>query len=514
MRKSGWYFLPAAFFLYVNFAVSSVKPLFFSRLIYFLFLTFLFLILRRFNLDRIKILPPIVGGISLILFLYGIFQKFFLFPLYLNNVSLENNLYSQARISRIQSGRIFSIFALPTLYAIICALLIIFIFHYLLKTKNNKSKIFWGVLLLLGIFNLLLTQSFGGIIYISAGIFIYLLAAQILKFKYLAPAVMGLALFLFITIGLRFAEAREFEPIKLRFTNWTQAARIIGSSPFWGVGLGNYESKISYYTKADEAESIYAHNFFLQFIAETGMIIPCILLLLLLISGKKYLVLPDRQMYKEKNVYISTFLILLVYNAMDIGFYFFPAGIAAATALSQVYLHPRTRTDNQNQKPIKMKITWKLIPDGMIVIVFVMLSTVLVIETAADCYQKEADSLFSQKQFNEAETSYKKSLKINPFNYRSLVGCARIYILTGSVLKAETLLDQALALHPDHPLGNRLKSELEFKSNHFYRSFYHAAAAYQMYKINNEYRQWYEYLKHTLEGKLKGQDPEPGKTTQ
>lgn len=503
MRRSGWIFGPAAFFLFINFAVSSVKPLFFTRLIYFLFLVFLFLILRRFNLDNI--LPPIVGGVSLILFLYGIFQKFFLFPFYLNHINPGDNFYSQALITRIRSGRIFSLFALPTLYAIICAILIIFIFHYLLKADNKKNKIFWGILLLLGLFNLVLTQSFGGIIYISIGALFYLLLSQVLKFNYLAPAVMVLALFLFITVALRFSEAKELEPVKFRVSNWTQATRVINSSPFWGVGLGNYESKISYYTKSEEAKSIYAHNFFLQFTAETGIIIPCIILLFLLFSRKKWM-LADPQVIKEKNVYISVFLILLVYNAIDIGFYFFPAGIAASLALSQIYPH----NNNKNQKTKKMSIKLKQAPDLVIMIIFVLLSTLLVLETIADSYQKKADFLLSQEQYTDAVSNYNKSLKINPFNYKSMVGCGYAYFSTGSDLKANMVLDRALKLYPDSAFGNYLKSKLEFKTNRFYRSFYHATAAYRKNKMNNQYRQWYQYIKNNLETELKKQGAAPG----
>jgi tetratricopeptide (TPR) repeat protein len=498
MRRSGWIFGPAAFFLFINFAVSSVKPLFFTRLIYFLFFVFLFLILRRFNLDNI--LPPIVGGVSLILFLYGIFQKFFLFPFYLEHINAGDNFYSQALITRIRSGRIFSLFALPTLYAIICAVLIIFIFHYLLKAVNKKNKISWGILLLLGLFNLVLTQSFGGIIYISIGALIYLLLSQVLKFKYLAPAVMVLALFLFVTIALRFSEAKELEPIKFRVSNWTQATRIINSSPFWGVGLGNYESKISYYTKSEEAKSLYAHNFFLQFTAETGIIIPAIILLFLLFSRKKWL-LADPQVVKDKNVYISVFLILLVYNAIDIGCYFFPAGVAVSLALSRIYPH----NHNKNQKPKKMSIKLKQAPNLVVMIIFVLLSTLLVLETIADSYQKKADFLFSQEQYADAVSNYNKSLKINPFNYRSMIGCGYAYFSTGSDLKANIYLDRALKLYPDSAFGNYLKSKLEFKTNRFYRSFYHAAAAYRKNKMNNQYRRWYEFIKHNLETELKKQ---------
>lgn len=494
MRRSGWIFGPAAFFLFVNFAVSSVKPLFFTRLIYFLFLVFLFLILRRFTIDNI--LPPIVGGVSLILFLYGIFQKFLLFPFYLKHINPGDDFYSQALITRIQGGRISSLFALPTLYAIICAILIIFIFHYLLKADNKKNKISWGILLLLGLFNLVLTQSFGGIIYISIGVLIYLLLSQVLKFNYLAPAVMVLALFLFITVALRFSEAKELEPVKLRVSNWTQATRVIKSSPFWGVGLGNYESKISYYTKSREAKSIYAHNFFLQFTAETGIIIPCIILLFLLLSRKKWMP-ADPQAVKKKNVYISVFLILLVYNAIDIGCYFFPAGIAASLALSQIYPH------NHNKKTKKTSIKLKQTPDLVIIISFVLLSTFLVLETIADSFQKKADFLLSQEQYTDAVSNYNTSLHINPFNYKSMVGCGYAYFSTGSDLKANIYLDRALKLYPDSGFGNYLKSKLEFKTNRFYRSFFHATAAYRKNKMNNQYRKWYRYIKQNLETELK-----------
>lgn len=216
--------------------------------------------------------------------------------------------------------------------------------------------------------------------------------------------------------------------------------------------------------------------------------------------------LADPQVIKEKNVYISVFLILLVYNAIDIGFYFFPAGIAASLALSQIYPH----NNNKNQKTKKMSIKLKQAPDLVIMIIFVLLSTLLVLETIADSYQKKADFLLSQEQYTDAVSNYNKSLKINPFNYKSMVGCGYAYFSTGSDLKANMVLDRALKLYPDSAFGNYLKSKLEFKTNRFYRSFYHATAAYRKNKMNNQYRQWYQYIKNNLETELKKQGAAPG----
>jgi len=482
MKKSGWLLLPAAFFLLVNFAVSPVKILFFSRLIYFSLLFLLFLFLRRFSLD--KILPPIIGGVSFILFFYGIIQKFVLFPYYLSQITPGDNFYSQALVTRIKSGRIFSLFVLPTLYAIICTVLIIFIFHYFLTSTNKKIKAFWTLLLAAGLFNLLLTQSFGGVLYLSMGILLYLLFSGILKFRYLVPVLMALSLFLFIIIVLRFSEAKEFEPVKLRLSNWEQAGRIIKSAPFWGVGLGNYEAKISYYTLSSEAKSIYAHNFFLQFLAETGFIIPCVLLLFLLISGKKL----KPTDYKKKIVYISVFLVVLFYNVIDIGFYFFSAGITAAIALSQVY--PQKGEKIMPREDIRLK---------MMVIGLALLCLLMLGENISQNHRKTADFFYSQKDYENARQYYRKSFKINPFNYNSLVKYAEINFRFNNLWEAEKYLDKALKLYPDLALANYLKSQIRFKRQNLFESYYYSAAAYDKYKLNAQYKQWFEFMRQNLE---------------
>lgn len=475
MKKSSWMIVPAAFFFLFNFSISSYKTLFFLRLIYFLFLIFLFFFLRRFNLKRILI--PIVGGISLILFVYGILQKFILFPYYLRNLGNENNFYSQAFKTRLETGRVFSLFTLPSLYAIICAVLILFIFHYFLKSKKNK--IFWAILLILGIINIVLTQSFGGILYLSIGVSIYLFLSRILSFKYFAPVIMVLFLFFFIVTGLRYSEAKELEPVKLRFSNWKQAYRAIKSSPVLGIGLGNYESKISYFTLPGEAKSVYAHNFFLQFISEVGIIISFFILLILFLSIKR--LKPEN--YKEKVLYISAFIIMLVYNLIDIGFYFFSAGIITVVLVSQIY-------EKKNEK-YKLNLG-----------IFILLSIFLMVQTFSDNYQKKASFLLSQKSFEEAEVFYKKSLKINPFNFKSLTGLGNINLVKNKYLESEKYLDRSLKLYPDSAFANYLKSRLDFKKEHFLNSLYRASLAFNKNRLNLEYKRWYEFIKNNTQIEL------------
>ncbi len=504
MKKSGWLLLPAAFFLLVNFAVSPVKILFFSRLVYFLFLFFLFLILRRFSLD--KILPLIVGGISFILFTYGIIQKFVLFPFYLTRVSPGDNFYSQALVTRIKSGRIFSLFALPTLYTIICTILIIFIFHYFLTSTGKKIKVFWALLLAAGLFNLLLTQSFGGVLYLTVGILLYLLLSGILKWRYLLPILMTLSLFLFIITALRFSEARELEPLKLRWSNWAQAGRIIQSAPFWGVGLGNYEAVISYYSLPSEAKSLYAHNFFLQFPAETGLIIPCFLLLFISARGKKL----KPAHYKEKIVYISVFLVVLFYSTIDIGLYFFSAGITAAITLSQVYPspwrghqpHPLIAAEPVIKKDEKIT-PGKDIRLIMMMMGFALLCLLMLAESISQNHRQTADFFYSQKDYENARQYYRESFNINPFNYNALVKYAELCSRFNNAEEAEKYLDKALKLYPDLSLAHYVQSQIRFKRKKLFEAYYHSAAAYYKNQLNTQYKQWFEFLRQNLESYLR-----------
>lgn len=313
----------------LNFSVSGVKYLFFLSLAYFLFLVTLFFLCGRFRLE--KILAPISGGIALIVFGYGLVQKFLVFPLLLAHTELERSPYLETLRARVATGRIFAIFPLPTLYAMVCGLLLIFIVHYFFRAKG-RSRAFWFVLMLLGGANLLLTQSFGGILFFSAGIMFYLFASRLFKIKYLAPLLMVLALVFFLVTALRFSEARELAPAKLRFSNWLQAGRVIASAPLLGVGLGNYETTVPAHVHRDEPASIYAHNFFLQMTAEIGLPLFILFLVISFPLVKKHMADMIRP---ENSLFAAAAILILLFNLFDVGNYFFASGISFAIVFSR-----------------------------------------------------------------------------------------------------------------------------------------------------------------------------------
>ena len=485
MIKSSWYFIPAAFFLLINFLVSSVNVFFFWRLVYFLFFISLFFFLRRFDLN--KIIKFSVGGASLIIFFYGIIQKIILFPHYIRTLNPEDNFYSRAIISRVESGRIFSIFSLPALYAIICGIFIIFILHYLISSKN---KIFWGSLLLLGLVNLILTQSFGGLLYLSVGILFYLFMSGILKLKLLAPIVMVISLFFFIVAGLRFSEFKRLEPIKLRVSNWNQSMRIIKTSPLMGIGLGNYEAEISYHVRTGESSSIYSHNFLLQFVSETGLIFSVLILVILFFERKRFKP-PDS---KNRILYGSAFFILLFYNLLDIGLYFFSAALALIIVLSQIY-HNHSDRERIQVRGFKPNL-----------VLLLLLGALLTIQNIAAGFQKKGDFLLNQKDYVNSKISYQKCLAVDPLNFKSIMGLAFIEYEAKDFRVSEYHLQKALRIYPDSAFGHFLMSKIRFQENQFFNSFVHASKAYQKDRLNLQYQNWYIHLKDNLQKNIRVSD--------
>jgi len=443
------------------------------RLAYFLFLIAVFFLCSRLRLE--KILAPISGGIALIVFTYGIVQKFLIFPMILENYRAGPSFYSQALVARASSGRIFSIFPLPTLYAMVCGLLLIFIVHYLHHARG-PARIFWGMLLLLGAMNLVLTESFGGILFFTAGILFYLFASRTVRQRILAPLLMVLALVFFLVVALRFSEARELAPAKLRFANWQQAGRVISAAPVLGVGLGNYETTVPPHVKPDEPVSIYAHNFFLQMAAETGL--P--LLLFLVAIGLAWLKANLPAFLKPENaIFASASVLILLFNVFDIGNYFFAAGVSFAVVFSQVAVLPG--------KPRPRHLVAVALP-----------AMLLLVHAAAASRQRTGDLWLSRQEPGQAEFFYRAALKWEPFSYRAWLGLAHIAWQCGDREGADLALKKVLKIFPGQPYANYLFSVSSWRQGLHGTALVHARKAASGNASNKEYRKWHEVVKSDL----------------
>jgi tetratricopeptide (TPR) repeat protein len=463
--------------LLLNYSASEVKYLFFLRLAYFSLLFFLGVFLSRFRLH--KILAPLSGGIALIVFVYGIFQKFFLFPLILGQPGWDQSPYSQALRAKVAAGRIFAIFPLPTLYAMVCGLLLICIIHYFFQARGWQ-KAYWAGLFLLGGVNLFFTQSFGGIIFFTLGALFYLFVSGVFKFKYLAPLLMVVALLFSLVAGLRFSEARELKPVKLRFANWLQAGRVIAAAPLLGTGLGNYETAVPPQVYPGEPPSIYAHNFFMQMAAETG--VPWLLFFLLLAVPwiKKNF---RKLLLRDNALFTSLCILILFFNLFDVGNYFFAAGLCFAIAFSQVVAFAgRTRQG----------YFWPA----------VILAAVLLLNEIGVDRQVTADLRFSRGEYAAAEHDYRLALRINPYSYRALLGMAALAQKKAGLAGTEPIFEEILAVYPGQAYANFMLSQAAFRRGAYLTALVHSGRAAAANKKSKEYQRWYEFIKTNFADRL------------
>jgi tetratricopeptide (TPR) repeat protein len=457
----------------VNFSASEVKSLFVIRLAYFLFLLALYFLCVRFRVERI--MAPISAGIALVVFSYGIIQKLVLFPLALGQIGPGSSFYTQATRIRLASGRIFAIFPLPTLYAMVCGVLLIFITHYLYHSRG-LLRVFWAVLLLLGGCNLVLTESFGGILFFTAGILFYLFVSRIFKIKYLAPLIMVLALVFFVVIALRFSEAQELAPAKLRFANWQQAGRVIASAPLLGVGLGNYEAAVPPQVLPGEPTSIYAHNFFLQLAAEAGLPLFILLVVLCWPFLKKSL---GGLLRPENALFASACILILFFNLFDVGNYFFAAGVCFAVALSQVA---------PLEGPARLRHFAAV----------ALLAALLLANETGISRQRSGDLWLSRQDPARAEILYRSALKIAPFSYRSWLGLAHIAWERQDLPRTEAYAQRVLRLYPHQPYANYLLSLAAWHRGAYWTALVRAGQASVANRKNMNYQRWHETVQGTL----------------
>lgn len=387
---------------------------------------------------------------------------------------------SKVMRERVESGRIFSIFSLPTLYTFICAVLLLAIFHYLINSKGKGAKIFWIILFLTGIFNLVLTQSFAGILYLLVGFPVYLYLSGRSSLKFLLPLLTTLSMFLFIIVGLRFSEAKTLDPVKLRISNWNQAVRMIEARPFFGNGLGNYEPKISGFTLPGEARSIYSHNFILQITAEGGLIIVLLGLSLFVLLRKK--LVPEFN--EENGLYISILFIILLYNLIDIGLYFFSVSLIFSLILSQLY---------RKKEPL---------PKTAVIITLILIVPQLLIFISSSV-RKSGSFHLNFNRINKAEGYFLKSLRFNKFNHKSLMGLAKTFYAKRDIKKSNEYLKKAIELNDMNPYAHFLRSRILYLKKKYLSSFYHAGKSISLNSRNSEYKSWYDFLNTNLSKDLK-----------
>ncbi len=203
-------------------------------------------------------------------------------------------VYTQTGVGKIYFALNFAHNATGSVYAVVCVSLLVFF----LKEKILKIKILFIILLLINLLALLLTKNRAGYLgfFGAAIIVIWLNFKSIKKFSITIGALVVVTVPILFLTGVynRIIQILNFKgaTIIIRFYIWEKAWYLFSQSPIFGIGYGRfndvfnidrgvfdigrlrgYPGIVSFYMKQSFFfDSAHAHNSYLQFLTETGVI--------------------------------------------------------------------------------------------------------------------------------------------------------------------------------------------------------------------------------------------------
>ena len=241
---------------------------------------------------------------GIIISILALYQYFIGFS-HLHNFIKEQNITSPFVLDYLKQKRVFFPFVTPGILAGYLAMVAPLVLLY-------KRRAWLSIPLLCA---LLLTESLGAFISLFLAALVYVLLKNDFK-KTRGVFLLGLALFIPLVFFMRITSGKDhLSPlfsVLMRINYWQDTVEIIKLHPFLGVGLGNFNL----------VYSRYAHNFFLQFWAETGLLgIASLLWFIYAILASNINKIKNLADDKETLVLVSCVAAFVFHNLWDFSFF-------------------------------------------------------------------------------------------------------------------------------------------------------------------------------------------------
>jgi len=202
--------------------------------------------------------------------LWGIFQTTFSLAWTARYLRSLGQSGLDPMILRAESGRAFGPFLLPADLGIFLAMILPLTLLWLRSEPRRGGKIVAWCVLLIQILGLGASRSYGGVLSVLAAA---LLLLPISRVPGRVRIWLGLLVCSLASGGILFLlrGGEGFSPLFLRLENWVVALKVFRSHPLFGVGPGNFGDAVTRFLEPWMNETVYAHNSYLQFMAECGL---------------------------------------------------------------------------------------------------------------------------------------------------------------------------------------------------------------------------------------------------
>ncbi|MFQ5669628.1 MAG: O-antigen ligase family protein [Acidobacteriota bacterium] len=245
----------------------------------------LFAAARRVSPAEARGLLMLLAGGMAVLSLHGLWQYLVGFDRLLADRGLPAGV-----VERLQTYRVFGRSVLPSVFASLLFLALP-VSVGLASAARGLARLAWGMAALLSGVAVLLTRSHGALLAAALAAILWGAAGRGISRRWMlcGAAILVAGFFLVVQAreGVILSPANAQGPLALRGRNLIAATRMILQHPIAGVGGDGFGSAYPAYRRSGDNETRFAHNTYLQAVAEHGlpMLLPVALGLVMLLGA-------------------------------------------------------------------------------------------------------------------------------------------------------------------------------------------------------------------------------------
>jgi len=426
----------------------------------------------------------VVGGLTAA---RGLYQRWVTFPEALQTLAGAETAEASVLALRIATGRIFSTFLLPSAFAGFL-LLSLPLSLSLAMRSGIRHRWRWLALGSSGLQGvaLFLTFSHGAFLSLAVALCILGMLAAGPGVRRAVLLAVGATVLLLLAVVLVRGEAfigpsSETGPLAERLGNWQVAVAQIAEHPVAGVGWGAYGASYTRYQQPGMNQSRYAHNTYLQLVAEGGLLtLPLLVVFLLWVLRRVRTLAPG-----ERLLGLAVMAVLL-HNALD--FTLLLPGIAVPFFFVLACLVPR-------QPSVSREWSWVAARRTAVVFLALAVAGLTVTETVARRDFAQAQQQQLQGHGASAGAAIRRAVRWDPWNagYRDFL--ARWLLQqpggadAGSLKEARAAAQRAIRLAPSRPMHHATLEQVCLAAGDRGCAFREAALAAALFPMSAKYRQ-------------------------
>lgn len=245
------------------------------------------------------------------------------------------------------------------------------------------------------------------------------------------------SLVVFTLVKSRQYSAEETIFFSNRFIWWDTALEMFRNSPLNGVGWGNYGYSFAQFKTMPVLNSLFAHNLFLQMLAETGLLGALFFVLLFAFSVFKYIKLirdPESRRYRVFNfAMLAAVLGLAAVNMTDFSFYI--------PAVMFLFFIAVGSPDNRDAPARAVP----LLKPGLLFPSLALLVFILCLPLLSMSHYERGLRYFKANNLTLAENEFLKSSKLNPISSEVHAKLAEVRFTAYTLSKDKQLLFKAIS---------------------------------------------------------------------